>query len=83
MMKNRNFRKLLQHGLTGMCLVVLAFGAVCAADDIRVESSGMGLTEEEATKRALLGAVEQAVGVLTYSRNVSGTRKWWSMRSTT
>ncbi len=70
MMKNRHFRKLLQHGLTGMCLVVLAFGAVCAADDIRVESSGMGLTEEEATKRALLGAVEQAVGVLTYSRNV-------------
>ena len=53
-----------------MCLVVLATGAVCAADDIPVEGSGMGLTEEQATKRALLCAVEQAVGVLTYSRNV-------------
>ena len=69
-MMNKHFRKLLQHGLTGMCLVVLAFGAAQAADDIPVEGSGMGLTEEQATKRALLSAVEQAVGVLTYSRNV-------------
>ena len=69
-MMNKHFRKLLQHGLTGMCLVVLAFGAAQAADDIPVEGSGMGLTEEQATKRALLSAVEQAVGVLTYSRNI-------------
>ena len=70
MMKNRHFRKLLQHGLTGMCLVILASGAVRAGDDIRVESIGMGLTEEKATKRALLSAVEQAVGVLSYSKTV-------------
>jgi hypothetical protein len=69
-MMNKHLMKHLQHGLTGMCLVVLASGAAQATDDIPVEARGLGLTEEQATKRALLSAVEQAVGVLTYSRNV-------------
>lgn len=51
-------------------LMLVGSGVANCADDIRLESVGRGMDEQEATKRALLSAVEQAVGVLSYSKVV-------------
>ena len=63
--------RILLRRLAGICaLVFISAGAVYAADEIRLESVGRGMDEEEATKRALISAVEQAVGVMSYSKVV-------------
>jgi len=44
--------------------------ATDATKTISVTTYGLGETEEDATKKALLSAVEQAIGTLTYSKTV-------------
>lgn len=64
-----NTRKIIQLLFTSLCWAV-CISSTHATDDIQVKSSGMGMTEEDATKKALVSAVEQAVGVLAYSKVV-------------